>query len=457
MSKEILIKIRDKIADRISGEYVCGNSDFVAVFDFDEEWNAYETKTARFYYGDDYIDKPFNGDRCEIPILSNIHSFEVGVFAGNLKTSTSAYVPARKSILCKGGSPAAPSPDVYAQIMEMLNEAKFPPEEIAAAVKKYLDGNGIDLGDEYTDVTEEYIKHGGDPINFFHKLGEGKYIVDDGYRVYRCENIEYGGCLYTEVKSYGDDQLFTEEFFIDGVKVYEKESLICDEEYYTRLGNICVPRTDNGAANKKYVDDTAKGIEEKIPKNASNIGCDMTIDEQKCENVGDALNALANRSVGGSSDEWEFIGEFTLPEDSLDWEITEDADGKPIELKKMFVYMISEPSAITAGNNNAIFGNPAVSGPFTTNCYYAKYNCIRSVKTKQTFLAEYIPVWGNGNGSAVLALTSAGTLNTSWSLGDNSAGRSILKNCIGGLTMKVEKTETAIGANSVIKIWGVRM
>ena len=144
MSKEILIKIRDKIADRISGEYVCGNSDFVAVFDFDEEWSACETKTARFYYGDEFIDKPFNGDRCEIPILSDIHSFEIGVFAGNLKTSTSAYVPARKSILCKGGSPAAPSPDVYAEIMEMLNNSKLPPEEIAAAVKKYLDENVID-------------------------------------------------------------------------------------------------------------------------------------------------------------------------------------------------------------------------------------------------------------------------------------------------------------------------
>ena len=152
MSKEILIKIRDKIADRISGEYVCGNSDFVAVFDFDEEWIAYETKTARFYYGDEFIDQPFSGDRCEIPILSDIHSFEIGVFAGNLKTSTSAYVPARKSILCKGGSPAAPSPDVYAEIMEMLNNSKLPPEEIAAAVKKYLDENGIDPA-----VSKKYV------------------------------------------------------------------------------------------------------------------------------------------------------------------------------------------------------------------------------------------------------------------------------------------------------------
>lgn len=121
MAKEILIKVRDKIAERISGEYVCGNSDFVAVFDLDEEWGAYDTKTARIDIGDEYFDIVFNGNQCAIPILSDIHSFYIGVFAGNLKTTTSAYVPARKSILCKSGSPAAPSEDVYAQIMELIN------------------------------------------------------------------------------------------------------------------------------------------------------------------------------------------------------------------------------------------------------------------------------------------------------------------------------------------------
>ena len=124
MTKEIGIVVKNKIA-KATGEtvYVCGNSDFIIAFDFDDEWGAYDTKTARFVYNGKHQDKVFSGNQCPVPVISDTHSFKVGVFAGNLKTSTSAYVPAKKSILCGSGSPLAPSPDVYAQIMEMLNAA----------------------------------------------------------------------------------------------------------------------------------------------------------------------------------------------------------------------------------------------------------------------------------------------------------------------------------------------
>jgi hypothetical protein len=46
----------------------------------------------------------------------------VGVYAGNLVTTTPAYITASKSILCDGGTPAAPPDDVYNQILGMLNE-----------------------------------------------------------------------------------------------------------------------------------------------------------------------------------------------------------------------------------------------------------------------------------------------------------------------------------------------
>ena len=468
MSKEILIKIRNKIADRISGEYVCGNSDFVAVFDFDEEWNAYETKTARFYYGDDYIDKPFNGDRCEIPILSNIHSFEVGVFAGNLKTSTSAYVPARKSILCKGGSPAAPSPDVYAEIMEMLNEAKFPPEEIAAAVKKYIDENGIDLGDEYTDVTaqyEEYLNDGGKHSNFFPTLGAGKYCVDDGFRVYRCDNIEYGGCLYTTVKSYGDDQLFTEELFIDGTKVYELESVA--DPYCTYIRNIGTPFADNDAANKKYVDYTVKNIKAKdigalpdttkIPVVPSALPNPHALTfTGAVEGSYDGSEPLTVDIPQGGSDEWEFIGEFTLPEDASEWVIDTDLDGNLIELKQMYFAATIQPSASTTGNTILIVGNPALSKPFATNAYYVSLGGgIRKTVNTVGISAWLIP---KGNSFNMLAQHSLGQLNVTWQLGRFDTGGVVLRNCFGGVALRSDNAETGLfGANSTIKIWGVRM
>ena len=449
MSKEILIKIRDKIADRISGEYVCGNSDFVAVFDFDEEWSAYETKTARFYYGDNYIDKPFNGDRCEIPILSDIHSFEVGVFAGNLKTSTSAYVPARKSILCKGGSPAAPSPDVYAEIMEMLNEAKFPPEEIAAAVKKYIDENGIDLGDEYTDATaqyNEYLNSGGTHTNFFPTLGDGKYCVDDGFRVYRCKNIEYCGCLYSTVKTYGDDQIFTEELFIDGVKVYEMES--SPTEYpHTALRIIGDPFDDNDAVNKKYVVNS-------IPKALPNPHA-LTFTGAASGSYDGSKPLTVDIPQGGGSDKWEFIGEFTLPEDSIEWWVTEDADGNPIELKEALIILTAQPATLNSGITNLYFGNPAVAKPFNTNCYFATANCLRNVKSVARVLAKYIPNWTTNSGAV---LSAQDTSSVVWGFGDDIAGGTVNKKCLAGVAMKSAKPTTdLIGANSNLVLWGVRM
>lgn len=145
----IEITVRDKIATTTSNtEYVCGNSDFVIVFDFDDEWKTFDMKTARFVYEGKHQDIVFSGNECRVPVISGTHRIWVGVFAGDLHTTTSAYIPAKKSILCDSGSPEAPSEDVYAQIMEQLNRlenGKVNPEAIAAAVDEYMKENPVDL------------------------------------------------------------------------------------------------------------------------------------------------------------------------------------------------------------------------------------------------------------------------------------------------------------------------
>lgn len=145
MERVIPVTIRDKRATAPKDAlYVCGNSDFSILFDFDSEWDEYEVKTARFRYGGTYMDVVFSGNECPVPVISDTHSFDVGVYAGNLKTSTPAYVSARKSILCGAGSPSSPSPDVYAQIMERLNSIEggsVAPEVIAAAVEAYMEAH----------------------------------------------------------------------------------------------------------------------------------------------------------------------------------------------------------------------------------------------------------------------------------------------------------------------------
>lgn len=99
----INITVREKIAHTISDTcIVCGNSDYVAVFDFDAEWDAYEVKTARFIWGGTYTDVAFAGNECPVPVIPDAVSVLVGVYAGDLHTTTAAAVEVRRSIL--GGS-----------------------------------------------------------------------------------------------------------------------------------------------------------------------------------------------------------------------------------------------------------------------------------------------------------------------------------------------------------------
>ncbi len=120
----INIVIRNKIAREVDGKHIiCGNSDYTAVFDFDAEWEKYDTKTARFIWGDKYADVIFSGNTCPFPVIVNAYGVLVGVYAGDLHTTTAAVIDTEKSILCKNGIPADPPPDVYAQIMDLLNNS----------------------------------------------------------------------------------------------------------------------------------------------------------------------------------------------------------------------------------------------------------------------------------------------------------------------------------------------
>ena len=143
--KTFEISVKDKIAALTNDAmYVCGNSDFVVNFSFDAEWDAYDTKTARFAYKGTYQDQVFRGTRCPVPIIHDTQIIMVGVFAGNLHTTTAACIGAKRSILSGSGVPADPAPDVYAQIMELIQGLGEPdPETIAAAVADYIRNNPI--------------------------------------------------------------------------------------------------------------------------------------------------------------------------------------------------------------------------------------------------------------------------------------------------------------------------
>lgn len=166
------INIAYKIA-RAAADYkiVCGNSDYTIKFTFDSEWHAHEVKTARFAFtrnGESkHIDVVFTGDVCEMPVLSNITAVEIGVFAGDLQTTTPCILACEKSILCKDGAPEAPAEDVYNQITELCNEAVTTAQNVETRAnagefngkdgKDGKDGEKGDAGKSFTyeDMTDE--------------------------------------------------------------------------------------------------------------------------------------------------------------------------------------------------------------------------------------------------------------------------------------------------------------
>ena len=116
----IEINITDKRPTVIGApSIVCGNSGYSIQFVFDSEWDAGSNKTARFVYVQKgalkFQDVDFTGNTVDVPVLAGIREVMVGVYAGDLRTTTPARIPCEYSILC---------PDAQEQI-GAVNAAKL--------------------------------------------------------------------------------------------------------------------------------------------------------------------------------------------------------------------------------------------------------------------------------------------------------------------------------------------
>lgn len=174
----INITVRGKIA-RAEGRarVVCGNSDYAVRFDFDAEWEAYDLKTARFVTEDgSYTDVQFEGDTCTIPILRNTRTLLVGVFAGNLRTTTAELIHTVPCITDPDGTPADPTPDVYAQLMERFNAMEAPAAVLYTAQE---------LTDEQKAIARENIS----AMAAIKKVSTGTNIILEDNTEYRLEDV----------------------------------------------------------------------------------------------------------------------------------------------------------------------------------------------------------------------------------------------------------------------------
>lgn len=135
MLTTIHIAVCDRVPIITAGEDVLShNSDYVAEFVFDEEWQD-KVKTVYFVCEDgSYQAVVMSGDSCDVPMMAGEHRrIFVGVQAGSaekpsvLKTSRPCCLKVKDSIADYLGQPIPdPTPDVYEQIISMLNNLTAP-------------------------------------------------------------------------------------------------------------------------------------------------------------------------------------------------------------------------------------------------------------------------------------------------------------------------------------------
>lgn len=136
MDRNIQIEIRDRIAHLTGNpEIICGNDDYRVTFTFDDEWSDINVKTLRVSYNNQFSDHVFTGNVVTLPPIIKAIEVHIGVFAGDI-TSTKISVRAVPSIRCLGGSVADPEPDVYNQIIALINEIEEKIEELPEWVKQ---------------------------------------------------------------------------------------------------------------------------------------------------------------------------------------------------------------------------------------------------------------------------------------------------------------------------------
>jgi lysophospholipase L1-like esterase len=185
----IRIYVTNKIAGAIgSPVIVCGNSDYQISFTFDAEWDAYYEKTARFVFMKDGIEKNidvlFAGTVCQVPILTDIDKVTIGVYAGELRTTTGAEVRCKRSVLCGFEFHKEPETDVYNQILEQISKSHGLIDQRILNLAQLKDGSttgDAELIDARVGADEVVYKTLGDAIRTQFSRPYSKEVVTPTY------------------------------------------------------------------------------------------------------------------------------------------------------------------------------------------------------------------------------------------------------------------------------------
>ena len=122
----ISVTVRNRIATAQRWQcIICGNSDYIVDFDLDAEWNDMPNKVAVFVTntrGNIRHERVlFEGSTCSIPVLRGVSTVDIGIEAGDIRTTTPAHVKCEACIADNAGLPQEPEDDVYRQILSRVD------------------------------------------------------------------------------------------------------------------------------------------------------------------------------------------------------------------------------------------------------------------------------------------------------------------------------------------------
>ena len=449
-----------------------------------------ETKNylkARFSFSDDWGEEIpiiiFAGDchpygvelvdgECLVPWeVLRCKSFLVSCMAGDRITTNAVVVP-----VCPTNakddleSPEEPTTSVL--------DAK-----IAVAVEKWLRDHLDDVNitidlDAY--ATKEYVTEQISNSDYVTSDVLGDYPTTESMETYVADQINNSDYVTPEVlsdyatteamESYVTDQItnidyITPDVLTDYTTIDHVETYVADQ--INNCGHITSDALVDYATVEEveaYVDKAVENIEltetdptvpawAKQPQKPT-----YTAAEVGAATLKDIENALSDLPTGGS-DKWEFIGEFNVgDEDVAEWWITEDSEGKPIELSKIYCVIQFQPAADATGDVTVYFGNGANKFPLATNSEFFAPKIYKSPR-KENFFAEWFPLPENAYGTVgnfVRSFRQSALVTMQWACGQ-SDNRGINKQCLGGIVIAKNSRDVVIGANSTIKMWGVRM
>lgn len=175
MIEPIVIKVVDKVPIVVSGpQYVvCDNSDYTVVWQLDEEWAQFESRTMQVNYKDGTYERVlFTGNTCALPAFPVSGPVHVGLFAGDIHTTRPARLLAVRSATTDSGEERDSMPNGYAQAIEAL-DGKLDKNQGAENA-----GKALVIGDDGNVVPGE--AQGGGSLPTISSDTVGKMLTNDG-------------------------------------------------------------------------------------------------------------------------------------------------------------------------------------------------------------------------------------------------------------------------------------